>query len=241
MQLAKEPAHFGHVASYAREALACVMVALDTFRGIPIIAESERSFACTLLLHSSIDYGRGMLTLLKGEPEALSAVALGMHRSQIETFLRGAFVGKVAVEDELKRFLDGGDISRRSGDGKLERMSTKQLAEHVQRVLETTAVMDNQFKLVDFVRSAWSPLCGVVHGGKELRDMYHHQDGRIGAGAPIPLLFENIEHAVQIALYCVTVAVLSSGVPQRDELHNGLQAVWKFMHVRESLMQQVQV
>lgn len=53
-----------------------------------------------------MDYGRALLFLLETHPIDLPAVALGMHRSQIEQFLRAVFVQFLADDDQFQDFLE---------------------------------------------------------------------------------------------------------------------------------------
>lgn len=71
--------------------------------GIP--AGSERHRVAFQLLRASMDCGRALLFLLESHPIDLPAVALGLHRSQIEQFLRGVFVQFLADEDQFQDFV----------------------------------------------------------------------------------------------------------------------------------------
>lgn len=85
----------------ARESLETNMGCISRI-GIP--TGSERHRAAFQLLRASMDYGRALLFLLETHPIDLPAVALGMHRSQIEQFLRAVFVQFLADEDQFQDF-----------------------------------------------------------------------------------------------------------------------------------------
>ncbi|WP_407466407.1 hypothetical protein [Xanthomonas campestris] len=87
----------------ARESLETNMGCMSQI-GIPM--GSERHRVAFQLLRASMDYGRALLFLLETHPIDLPAVALGMHRSQIEQFLRAVFVQFLADDDQFQDFLE---------------------------------------------------------------------------------------------------------------------------------------
>lgn len=119
------------------------------------------------LLRASMDYGRALLFLLETHPIDLPAVALGMHRSQIEQFLRAVFVQFLADDDQFQDFLEEDRGPRKKNEkGKWVAISLKDLAADVETTIARIGQDEEPQKLARTVSNVWDPLCGLVHGGR---------------------------------------------------------------------------
>jgi len=114
-------------------------VALEANMGgmvqINIPSGSERNRATFQLLRASMDYGRALLFLLETHPIDLSAVALGLHRSQTEQFLRAVFVQFIADEEQFQDFFREDRGPRQKNDkGKWVAIPLNDLAAKVETI-----------------------------------------------------------------------------------------------------------
>lgn len=194
----------------ARESLETNMGCISRI-GIP--TGSERHRAAFQLLRASMDYGRALLFLLETHPIDLPAVALGMHRSQIEQFLRAVFVQFLADEDQFHDFLQEDRGPRKKNEkGKWVAISLKDLAADVETTLARIGQDEEPQKLARTVSNVWDPLCGLVHGGQAIRAMYQDPNGQIGAHVPAGILFQATVNSVATTNLCVITALSAVGV-----------------------------
>lgn len=106
------------IAQEAMEARESVEANMGCISRVGIPAGSERHRVAFQLLRASMDCGRALLFLLESHPIDLPAVALGLHRSQIEQFLRGVFVQFLADEDQFQDFVHEDRGPRTEAPGK---------------------------------------------------------------------------------------------------------------------------
>lgn len=200
---------------------------------------SERPYVALQLIRAAFDHGRGLLYLLETNPQDLAGPALALFRSQIENFLRGAFLGFLASEEELDKFLSAEEgIYARSDDGQLQKISPKRLAKRVADLVDRTAEMPEgeQSSLAKMVEAAWSPLCGFVHGGATIHKFYRSHNWEIGSNFPPQVLIRSIGHCYAITnlAFCLLIAHVHEleGIPNESPL---AQAMENFMREYRSL------
>ncbi|WP_157499616.1 hypothetical protein [Lysobacter sp. Root983] len=197
----------------ASDARASLEANMGGMAQISIPADNERPRVTFQLLRASMDYGRALLFLLEKHPIDLPVVALGLHRSQIEQFLRAVFVQFIADDEQFQDFLqeDRGP-RRKNGKGKWVAIPLKELAAEVETTIARIGQDDGPQKLGRTVVNSWDPLCGLVHGGKAIRVMYEDPDGQIGACVPANILFQATVNTVATTNLCVIVALTAAGV-----------------------------
>lgn len=200
----------------AQEALAaqtCVETNIEGLAGIPIPTNGSRHLVAFQLLRASLDYARALLYLLATHPADMSAVALGIHRPQIELFLRAVFVQFIADDEQFEDFLreDRGP-RRRNPKGKWEAITFKALALEVEATIARLGHDDGPQKLARTVSNAWDPLCGLVHGGRAVQALYRDDNGMVGAHVSAEVLFQTTNNAVATANLCVVVGLAASGI-----------------------------
>ena len=201
-------------ASEARAALEANMAGMAQLHIPP---DSERHRVTFQLLRASMDYGRALLFLLETHPIDLAAVALGLHRSQIEQFLRAVFVQFIADDAQLRDFLDEDSGPRRKNEkGKWVPIRLKDLAVEVEATIARIGQDSGPQKLARTVTNVWDPLCGLVHGGKAIRVMYEDPNGQIGAHVPAAILFQTTVNTVATTNLCIIAALTATGVGAYD-------------------------
>lgn len=205
------------ISQEASEARAAVETNMGGMTQITIPPNSERHRLTFQLLRASMDYGRALLFLLETHPIDLSAVALGLHRSQTEQFLRAVFVQFIADEEQFQDFLreDRGP-RRKSEKGKWVAIPLKDLAAEVETTIARIGQDNGPQKLARTVTNSWDPLCGLVHGGKAIRVMYEDPNGQIGAHVPAAILFQTMVNTVATTNLCVIAALTATGVGAYD-------------------------
>ncbi len=194
---------------------------------------SERPYVALQLIRAAFDHGRGLLYLLETNPQDLAGPALALFRSQIENFLRGAFLGFLASEEELEKFLTVEEgIFAKGENGQLQRISPKRLAKRVAELVDRTAEMPEgeQSSLAKMVEAAWSPLCGFVHGGATIHEFYRSRNWEIGGNFPPLVLIRSIGscYAITNLAFCLLIARVHEleGIPNESPLALAMQ---KFM------------
>lgn len=146
---------------------AAASIEWDHMQALPESAQTRALVALTLL-RSSCDIGLAASTLLATNLRRLSAGALVLHRTQIETYARGLFFKSAATDDEIQRFVFHDEMPKRPGpSGKAAVMFTGQ-------VLHAAALAEDMDadKLQSMLDNVWSGLCGVVHGGRPMLHTY---------------------------------------------------------------------
>ncbi|MEO7655166.1 MAG: hypothetical protein ABIS23_05730 [Sphingomicrobium sp.] len=84
------------------------------------------------------------------------ASALALLRPLMECFLRGVWINRVATEEQLERFLRGGDL-------KIDQIIAD---------IEATDVFD-EGRITEIKREVWSDFCDFTHcGGKTIRSHF---------------------------------------------------------------------
>ncbi|KIQ27760.1 DUF6988 family protein [Xanthomonas campestris] len=228
------------IAQEAREAKASLEANMSCMSRIAIPTNSERHRVTFQLLRASMDYGRALLFLLETHPVDLPAVALAMHRSQIEQFLRAVFVQFLADEEQLQDFLQEDRGPRKKNEkGKWMAIPLKELAGDVEKVIARIGQDDGPQKLARTVSNSWDPLCGLVHGGKAVRVMYQDPNGQIGAHVPAAILFQTTVNAVATTNLCLIAALTAVGVGAFEEnslVEEGATAMLRYMQRRKARM-----
>ena len=189
----------------AREALAAIEALLTAGTEHAARAPSERVYVASQLLRASSDHARAIALVLLTEPLDFGAVALTLHRSQLEQFCRGMFFGKAATDAEVDYYLQHDELPSRPGsDGNPRRVSLKQMAAWAEADLGLSpATAGTLGPLAQAIQTAWDPLCGMVHGGRALLASYQGQDEGIGATVPIPTLLQVLANAVSITAHAL--------------------------------------
>lgn len=206
------------IAREAREAKASLELNMSCMARITVPADSERRRVTFQLFRASMDYGRALLFLLETHPIDLPAVALAMHRSQIEQFLRAVFVQFLADVEQLEDFLQEDRGPRKKNEkGKWVAIALKDLAGDVEQAIARIGHDVEPQKLARTVTNSWDPLCGLVHGGKAIRVMYQDPNGQIGAHVPAAILFQTTVNAVATTNLCVIAALTAVGVGAFEE------------------------
>lgn len=133
------------------------------------IPVSRRNSIATTLFASSLHHGAAICALIETERANFGGPALTLHRAQQEQFLRGAFFAQHATEEEIDHYAAKNELPRTHAGKKL---TTKQLA----LVVESTFQGCGTEYSASFERT-WSALCGYVHGGTEIIDLYLTPNG----------------------------------------------------------------
>lgn len=166
-----------HVLQAQREAMTAIAaIELAHLSALPEIARM-RSLVAVTLLKSSCDFGLAVVTLLATSLEDFAGSGLALHRTQIETYARGVFFESAASENDVRRFVRDDKMPRRvRQNGKSTPITTAE-------VLREAAVAKgmDEAKLQSMMDIVWNGLCGVVHGGRTLLQIYRTVD-TIGAG-----------------------------------------------------------
>lgn len=207
------------LADEGRDALECIEMQMRTVAQSAGIEYSDRKFLGLQMLRASSDHGRSMTFLLANYPVDMMASALALHRAQIETFLRGVFFAELASDEELADFLKNDMGPRRlRPDGNPKPIGIKRLARDVEaRICLLEGAPTNDGILARMVETAWSPLCGAVHGGVAIHKLYANEEQQIGCSAPPALLFHTTCHAVLMVNFCLSMSFVLAGVnPQRE-------------------------
>ena len=164
---------------------------------------TEREYVANQLFRASFDHGRGLLFLIHTNPLDMCGPALALHRSQIENFLRGAYLGFLADDEQLQDFLESDDgIRERNLKGKWQTIGPIRLASKVETLIDSLGELNDseekESSLSVMVENAWTPLCGMVHGGKAVRAFYEDGQGQIGADIPLPIMVHTIRNCYAI-------------------------------------------
>lgn len=154
----------------SNEAIAVVDTTLSVLPSLEIDG-TNRTYVALALLTASMDNANVVAYLLASKPERAWVSALALFRSQFDFFLRGAYFAKSASENELARFQKKGKMpSRASASGKKRDIYVSEVAESVSKDYG----WDKQLSAT--LKGHWTPLSGLVHGGKELLAIYTQND-----------------------------------------------------------------
>ncbi|MBN8742585.1 MAG: hypothetical protein BGP24_07760 [Lysobacterales bacterium 69-70] len=204
----------------AREALTAIEALLTAGTEHAARAPNERVYVASQLLRASSDHARAIALVLSTEPMDFGAVALSLHRSQLEQFCRGMFFGRAATDAEVDYYLQHDDLpSRPDADGKKRRVTLKEMAAWAEANLGLSPQNPGTVgALAQAIQTAWDPLCGMVHGGHALLASYRGQDEGIGATVPIPTLLQVLANAVSITAHALGGYLLIAVPDELDRL-----------------------
>lgn len=209
----RRPTKGQDVSLEASEARVALEANMSGIARVLIPPDSERHRVAFQLLRASMDCGRALLFLLETHPIDLPAVALGLHRSQTEQFLRAVFIQFIADEEQFQDFLQEDRGPRRKNEkGKWVAIPLKDLAVEVEATIARIGHDNGPQKLARTVINSWDPLCGLVHGGRAIRAMYQDPNGQIGAHVPAAILFQTTVNAVATTNLCFIAALTATGV-----------------------------
>lgn len=231
------------IAQEAREAKVSLETNMACIAQISIPKQSERHRVAFQLLRASMDYGRALLFLLETHPVDLSTVALAMHRSQIEQFMRAVFVQFLSNDDQFRDFLEE-DMGprRKSLKGKWASIPFKNLALDVEAAIAHMGHDDGPQKFARTVSNSWDPLCGLVHGGRAIWALYQSPDGKIGANVPAEILFQATVNAVVTSKLCLIAALTAVGVSAFEDselVERGAGEMMRYMRQRASRLNEL--
>ncbi|QSX75738.1 hypothetical protein HIV01_004225 [Lysobacter arenosi] len=164
---------------------------------IPIDARNQTAVA---LFASSLDHGEALCALIATERSNSGGPALTLHRAQTEQFLRGSFFAEHATDDEIAYFTRKNQLKWRDG----EKLTTAKIA----RIVEST-FQGCGTSFSNSVQKTWSALCGYVHGGTEILDMYLTEDGN-GINSAL-----DVDRATKIISRGVSMAMMTTVVMSR--------------------------
>lgn len=207
------------LAEDARDALGCIEAVMHAITEIVRPQHTERAFLSLQLLRASCDHGRAMMFLLAHNPLDMMGSALALHRAQIESFLRGVFYGVIATDAELADFLENDEGPRRlTVNTKWRKIPVRELAAEVEEQINRIEdASNNSGKLARMVANAWSPLCGMVHGGVAIHALYVDGQRQIGCSVPAPVLYETTVNAVVVVNFSLTMACAVAGIAGTEE------------------------
>ena len=194
------------IAEDARRAKSSIETAMYSASSVCFPPRTER-LDTIKLLRASCDHGRALTTLLEINHQDFGGSAMALHRSQIEQFLRGAFFSGAATDEELSYFLHRDEMPKRlRANLGLQKLSVNDLT----AIAADFLGLNPRDKLVNMVRNAWSPLCGMVHGGRAVMATFQDGDGQIGFQADISMLRQVMDNATVIANFSLAILVALS-------------------------------
>jgi len=164
------------------------------------LPKTKRTGTAITLLFASFCHAESICTLLRFENPNYGASAFALFRAQTEQFLRGAFFLDHASDDEIDYYRKNDQLKKRDGD----KVTVRVLANLVQPTLLPDAPDDKKF--AGSVMTMWEPLCGFVHGGTDLLNMYNRSQ-EIGPNLEPMRAFVIIRKAVSL---CFLAMVLIS-------------------------------
>lgn len=138
----------------------------------PVLGElgiviDERTATVAPLVLASMDTAEAIYTLLMSQPEEYWVAALIMQRSQMEYVLRSAFFAKAASKKELASFRKKGNMPKRAN----RQIHIAEVADEASQHLGW-----DKAKLLATVKSHHKTLSGLVHGGREVLEIYTMHD-----------------------------------------------------------------
>lgn len=179
-----------------------------------MIPHTKRAGTAVALLTSSLDHGDAICALLATERPNYGASTLALHRAQTEQFLRGAFFAQHATDDEIEYFRNKGKLRRRQPKAEV---SAGDLAD----LIGPTLGDDKELFSASVVRT-WKPLCGYVHGGTQILDMYMSEN-IVGAGMDVGQAVRIVRRTLALAM--ITMVVISRlGDANNKDFDQGFRA-----------------
>lgn len=201
----------------AKRAQAVNEAALEHISNLPA-TPTEQTYVAMQLMRASFDHGRGLLHLLHSNPQDMAGPALALHRSQIENFLRSAYLGFLAPPEAFQDFLDNDEGVREEFEkGKWRVVGPQRLAKRVEALIHELSPPEiGDASLAVMIENAWSPLCGMVHGGKAVRALYQDGQGQIGCDISPDALIHVIGNCAAITNFGFLIVLLK--VYERTEI-----------------------
>ena len=201
--------------------------------------ESEKHYIAMQLVRAAFDHGRGLLFLIESNPADMGAPALALHRTQIENFLRGVYLGFIATDEEMSDFLENDSgIREKNHNDKWQHIGVTVLAERVELFVNNLSddPLEDKAKFSRMVTNVWSPLCGLVHGGRAVHALYRDGQGQIGSDIPIDVLMQCVNNCYVITNFAFLVVIAHiynlEGIPVDASLHRSLE---DFMGLQRAL------
>lgn len=167
-------------------------------------ASDSRGYTCLVLLRGACDLARAQAHLIASDPHDMAGAAGALHRSQLDHFLRGTYLGLVADDDQLADFLANDDgIRVFPSKGKPLRLGAEALAKAVDEALmKGNLGFARPVGLADAVAKSWDTLCGLVHGGARIQELYI-SGGEIGCNASPEAVMATLHNAVQLTCFAI--------------------------------------
>jgi hypothetical protein len=226
-----------------RDAWEVIQLVMATISDLVSGVHDERKFLALQLVRSSCEHGRAGCFLLASNPGDMAGVALSVHRSQIEQFLRAVFVARIADEEQLADFMDADQGPRqRTAKEKWAKIKLEDLADLVDPALAEIAQMPGDGKIARMVKNTWEPLCGLVHGGRALRALYEDRHGQVGCAVPAEVQFQMTVNAVATVNHCLILTTsLSDLEPGRQDaiLQTPMDAFYQYVDRRNKRLRKV--
>lgn len=212
--------------------------ALDFLSNLPAV-QVEREYLTLQLIRAAFDHARGLLFLIEANPRDMGAPALALHRSQIDNFLRGVFLGFLASEEQIEDFLQNDfGIREKNHNGKWQNIGTVALAQHVELFINglSDSPLEDPEKFSSMVEKWWSPLCGFVHGGRAVRALYRDGQGEIGSDIPIDALVQCVSNCFVVTNFGFFVVIAHihklEVIPLDSSLNKSLES---FVELQETI------
>lgn len=184
------------------------------------IAGSDRAYVSLSLLLASMDNAATLVYLLATRPNRAWVGALSLHRSQFDYFLRGSFFARVASDKELKQFQRKGRMpARAQKSGRKRDMYVSEVAEDVCEAFGWDT------KLVNTLKGHWSPLSGIVHGGREVLSIYTMNDELGGLEIDFDELLPVLDNVIVLVQLAMAVAMSMSPLPE-EQLSDTVEPVY---------------
>ncbi|MCD9047088.1 DUF6988 family protein [Luteimonas sp. MHLX1A] len=204
-----EPVTEGDLTALAASARNVNEQAIAFLSDLPPV-QAEHHYLSLQLIRAACDHGRGLLFLIETNFRDMGAPALALHRSQIENFLRGVFLGFLADEEQREDFLENDvGVRQKNENGKWQVLGTKSLAQSVEAFINELAdsPLDDPEKFSRMVTNTWNPLCGLVHGGRAIHALYRDGQGLIGGDISLGVLFQCVSNCFVITNFCFMTVI----------------------------------
>lgn len=193
-------------------------------------APSEHHYVALQLIRAAFDHGRGLLFLLESNPMDMGAPALALHRSQIENFLRGVFLGFLASAEQIEDFLENDSgIREKNHNQKWQSIGIISLAKRVEEYVYgiSDEPIEDPARLSRTVNNVWTPLCGFVHGGRAVHELYIDGQGQVGGDIPVEVLVQAVCNSYVVTNFGFLVVIARiydlEGIPVGSALHEAMQ------------------
>jgi len=187
------------------------------------------------LVLSSLDMADTVCFLLEAAPERCWVGAAALQRAQIEHLLRAAYFARAATDDEVEAFRTEGKLPKRPNerpDRPDRTIYLREIAEEAYR----DELGENLPKLLAMIKNHHGDLSGLLHGGKEIVDVYSRMHDELGN---IELewdeLLDTVDNVAVFVQFAVGVALSLSPLEQeqkdaaaRDSYEQGMA----YMHER---------